>query len=64
MARNWLTEINRRFQTQFSSAEKTVQSASGWYRSRFTGLTEAGAQAACSALSERRVTCAVIRPDA
>lgn len=64
VARNWLAEVNRRFRTQFVSAERTVQSASGWYRSRFTGLTEANAQAACSALSERRVTCAVIRPDA
>jgi D-alanyl-D-alanine carboxypeptidase (penicillin-binding protein 5/6) len=64
VARNWLAEINRRFRTQFSSAERTVQSASGWYRSRFTGLTEANAQAACSVLSERRVTCAVIRPEA
>ena len=64
VARNWLTEINRRFRTQFASADRNVQSAAGWYRSRFTGLTEANAQAACSALSERRVTCAVIRPDA
>ena len=64
VARNWLTEINRRFRTQFASAEKNVQSAAGWYRSRFTGLTQANAEAACSTLSERRVTCSVIRPDA
>ncbi len=63
VARDWLTEVNRRFRSQFSSAERTVQNASGWYRSRFTGMTEAGAQAACSALAERRVTCMVVRPE-
>jgi D-alanyl-D-alanine carboxypeptidase len=64
VARNWLTEINRRFRSQFADAERSVQSASGWYRSRFTGLTQADAQDACEALSARRVTCSVIRPDA
>lgn len=63
VAREWLTEVNRRFRSQFSSAERNVQNASGWYRSRFTGMTEAGAQAACEALSERRVTCMVVRPE-
>jgi D-alanyl-D-alanine carboxypeptidase (penicillin-binding protein 5/6) len=63
VARDWLTEVNRRFRSQFSSAERNVQNASGWYRSRFTGMTEAGAQAACEALAERRVTCMVVRPE-
>ena len=63
VARNWLTEVNRRFRTQFANAERNVQDASGWYRSRFTGMTEAGAQAACTALAERRVTCMVVRPE-
>ena len=63
IARDWLTEVNRRFRSQFASAERTVQNASGWYRSRFTGMTEQGAQAACAALSERRVTCRVVRPE-
>lgn len=63
VARDWLTEVNRRFRSQFASAERNVQNASGWYRSRFTGMTEAGAQAACSALAERRVTCMVVRPE-
>lgn len=63
VARDWLTEVNRRFRNQFASAERNVQNASGWYRSRFTGMTEAGAQAACSALAERRVTCMVVRPE-
>jgi len=62
VARNWLTEVNRRFRSQFTTAERTVQSADGWHRSRFTGMTEASAQAACETLAERRVTCMVIRP--
>lgn len=63
VARDWLTEVNRRFRTQFASAERNVQTAGEWYRSRFTGLTEDAAKAACEALSERRVTCMVVRPD-
>lgn len=62
VARNWLTEVNRRFRSQFASAERTVASAAGWHRSRFTGLTEAAARSACEALDERRVTCMVVRP--
>ncbi len=62
VARDWLTEVNRRFRSQFTSAERTVQNAEGWYRSRFTGMTEQGAQGACATLSERRVTCMVVRP--
>ena len=62
IARDWLTEVNRRFRSQFTAAERTVQNAEGWYRSRFTGMSEAAAQAACAALAERRVTCMVVRP--
>ncbi|MDB5421993.1 MAG: Serine-type D-Ala-D-Ala carboxypeptidase [Brevundimonas sp.] len=63
VARDWLTEVNRRFRAQFTTAERDVQSAAGWYRSRFTGLTQQGAESACTALSARNVTCAVVRPD-
>ena len=63
VADNWLTEVNRRFRSQFSGAEHAVQVAGEWYRSRFTGLTEDSARAACTALAERRVTCMVVRPD-
>ncbi|MBX9614238.1 MAG: D-alanyl-D-alanine carboxypeptidase [Caulobacteraceae bacterium] len=62
VARTWVNEVNRRFRAQFASAERTVASAAGWHRSRFTGLTQAGAEAACAALAERRVTCMVVRP--
>ncbi len=63
VARDWLTEINRRFRSQFASAERTVQNAEGWYRSRFTGMSEQGARSACATLAERRVTCMVMRPE-
>jgi D-alanyl-D-alanine carboxypeptidase len=63
VATDWLTEVNRRFRTQFATAERNVQTAGDWYRSRFVGLTETGAKSACEALAERRVTCMVIGPD-
>ena len=63
VARDWLTEVNRRFRSQFATAERNVQTAGDWYRSRFIGLTKEGAEAACSALSERRVTCMIVKPD-
>lgn len=63
VADGWLTEVNRRFRSQFTGAERAVQTAGEWYRSRFTGLTEDAARAACATLSERRVTCMVVRPD-
>jgi D-alanyl-D-alanine carboxypeptidase len=64
VARDWLTEVNRRFRTQFTDAERAVQSNDGWFRSRFTGMTQAKAEDACEALAARRVTCSVIRPGA
>ena len=63
VASDWLTEVNRRFRAQFATAERNVQSVAGWHRSRFTGLTQEAATAACDALSERRVTCMVVRPE-
>jgi len=62
VARTWLGEVNRRFRNQFSSAERSVASAAGWHRSRFTGMSQAAAEAACEALAARRVTCMVVRP--
>lgn len=62
VARDWLNDVSRRFRGQFSDAQRDVQTANGWYRSRFTGMTQQAAEAACQALSERRVTCMVIRP--
>lgn len=62
VANDWLTEVARRFRTQFNGADRDVQTAGEWYRSRFVGLSQEAAESACAALSERRVTCMVIRP--
>lgn len=61
-ARDWLKDVSRRFRTEFRNANQDVQTNNGWYRSRFTGLTENAAEGACKTLSERRVTCMVVRP--
>lgn len=62
VATDWLAEVNRRFRSQFNGADRDIQASAGWYRSRFTGLTQDAAESACETLSERRVTCMVIRP--
>ncbi|MBX3477897.1 MAG: serine hydrolase [Brevundimonas sp.] len=63
VARDWLSEVGRRFRSQFAEAGRDIQRAGEWRRSRFTGMTEDAAVAACRALAERRVTCMVVRPD-
>lgn len=63
VAEGWLTEVNRRFRSTFRGSGQTIEEASGWYRSRFTGFTEDQARAACETLSARNVTCMVVRPD-
>ncbi|NBB52070.1 serine hydrolase [Rhizobium sp. CRIBSB] len=63
IARDWLDEVNRRFRSTFSGTERVVQETDGWFRSRFTGMTEDAARAACAALDARSVTCMVVRPD-
>lgn len=63
VAQDWLNDVNRRFRSEFNGAERTVQAGDGgWFRSRFTGLTEDKANSACETLAARRVTCMVIRP--
>ncbi|WP_292054658.1 MULTISPECIES: SPOR domain-containing protein, partial [unclassified Brevundimonas] len=62
VARNWLNDVNRRFRSEIGNARQDIQTANGWYRSRFTGLTEDKAKAACEALAARRVTCMVVQP--
>ena len=37
--------VNRRFRSQVTASERSVQNAEGWYRSRFTGMSEQAAQA-------------------
>jgi len=62
VARDWLNNVNRRFRSEIGSARQDVQTANGWYRSRFTGMTEDKAKSACEALAARRVTCMVVQP--
>ncbi len=62
VARDWLTEVTRRFRTQFRNVETNVQRAGEWYRSRYVGLTREAAEAACDALEARRLDCTIIRP--
>jgi D-alanyl-D-alanine carboxypeptidase (penicillin-binding protein 5/6) len=63
IANDWLTEVNRRFRSTFAGSERVVQETDGWFRSRFTGLTETAARDACTALEARSVTCMVVRPE-
>ena len=63
IATDWLTEVNRRFRSTFTGAERVVQEGEGRFRSRFTGMTEDAARAACEALEARSLDCMVIRPD-
>ncbi|MES2834125.1 MAG: serine hydrolase [Pseudomonadota bacterium] len=63
IATDWLTEVNRRFRSTFAGAERVVQDGEGRFRSRFTGMTEDAARAACDALEARHLDCLVIRPD-
>lgn len=62
VARSWLNDVSRRFRSEVGNARQDVQTANGWYRSRFTGMTEDKAKAACEALAARRVTCMVVQP--
>lgn len=64
VAQNWLADVGRRFREHFRDAEGAVSAAAnGWYRARYRGLTRAAADAACAALTERRVPCLVVRTD-
>lgn len=64
VAQTWLADVGRRFRDHFRDAEGAVSAAAnGWYRARYQGLTRSAADAACAALTERRVPCLVIRAD-
>lgn len=62
VASNWLSEVGRRFREHFRNAEGAVSdAANGWYRARYSGLSREAAEAACAAMTERRVSCMVLR---
>ena len=60
-ANSWLKEIGRRFKAQFTKAEGQVVSASGRFRVRYTGMTEAAAKKACAALKAKRLDCMIFK---
>ncbi|MDO1558460.1 D-alanyl-D-alanine carboxypeptidase [Brevundimonas sp. 2R-24] len=56
-AQGWIRTVSRRFSSHFRGAESDIQTANGWYRSRFTGLTQEAARAACAAMTQARLDC-------
>lgn len=63
LAQEQLKLTKRRFSSTFDDAETFVTDASGgFYRARFTGLTESRAQEACETLKAKRQACMVIKP--
>ncbi|MFT4089429.1 MAG: D-alanyl-D-alanine carboxypeptidase [Asticcacaulis sp.] len=60
LADNWLANLQKRFDLKGATREVTKTDA-GWYRSRFTGLTQAEAQDACKAIKAKRLDCMVIK---
>ena len=63
VARDWLNDVRRRFRAELRGAETAVSRGDGWYRSRFQGLTQDAARAACAKLRDKRVPCLVMRGD-
>jgi D-alanyl-D-alanine carboxypeptidase (penicillin-binding protein 5/6) len=63
LANEQLRLTRRRFSSTFASVETFVtDAAQGFYRARFTGLTEAKAREACETLKAQRQACMVIKP--
>jgi D-alanyl-D-alanine carboxypeptidase len=63
LAQEQLKLSRRRFAEAFSGASTLVTDASaGFYRARFSGLTEARARAACETLKAKNQACMVIDP--
>ncbi len=60
-ANSWLKQVGKRFNQHFARAESQIMSASGWYRVRYNGMTQAAAKKACDALKAKRLACMVIR---
>lgn len=60
-ANTWLKDVRRRFTAQFARAEGEIVNASGRFRVRYVGMTEAAAKKACAALKAKRLDCLVLR---
>ena len=63
LAQEQLQMTRRRFASAFTGADTMVTDpSSGFYRARFTGLSEAKARDACETLKARNQACMVIDP--
>ncbi len=60
-ANAWLKQVGKRFSDHFGEAEGQVQTASGWYRTRYLHLTQDAAKAACETLKAKKVPCLVLK---
>jgi D-alanyl-D-alanine carboxypeptidase (penicillin-binding protein 5/6) len=63
-ARAELSALEDRFSGRLADADHNVEAAGrGYYRARFSGLSEAEAKRACTAMRAHRQTCVVVAPD-
>jgi D-alanyl-D-alanine carboxypeptidase len=63
-ARDALAELEHKFSGRLSDADRDIQAAGhGYYRARFSGLSEAEAKRACAAMHAHHQTCEIVEPD-
>jgi D-alanyl-D-alanine carboxypeptidase (penicillin-binding protein 5/6) len=63
-AQTHLASISKRFTTEFSAYEGSVEDAvNGYFRARFAGFSASAAQQACAVLASRRLTCLALSAD-
>lgn len=60
LADDWLKDLQKRFSLKAATRSITRNEA-GWYRSRFTEMTQTEAQAACKAIKAKRLDCMVVK---
>jgi D-alanyl-D-alanine carboxypeptidase (penicillin-binding protein 5/6) len=62
-AREELSSLGHRY-AKLGDADTSVEAARhGYYRARFSGLSEEAAKRACAALRAHHQTCAIVNPD-
>ncbi len=62
LAKEQLSQVEKRFGKHFAKAEGETDSVGGTYRARFRGFTEASAKDACGTLKAKKVPCMVVKP--
>jgi hypothetical protein len=60
-ARDWLRDIERRYEDRLSDTRAQIIEADGRYRTRFEGLTRTAAGEVCRALHAHHLACMVMR---